>query len=257
MVNIMTIFYFTSTGNCLYVAKQIGGTLYSIPQLMKTKTFHFKDDVIGLIYPTYGFGMPNIVKRFMEQVSWEADYSFAIATYGNKTGAVLDNLNRFAAQHGKHFDYLATLLMVDNYLPVYKVEDQLTKLPQKKTEECLKQIVEDIRVRAKNEPSATLAEKAITAMIQAGEKAFMNGKNARKYIVNENCTKCGICSKVCPTANIKVGDKVEFYDCCEVCLGCVHQCPQNAIHLKSERSAARFRNEHISLKEIINANNQL
>lgn len=55
----MTIFYFTSTGNCLYVAKRIGGNLYSIPKLMQAKTFKFKDDVVGLVYPTYGFGMPN------------------------------------------------------------------------------------------------------------------------------------------------------------------------------------------------------
>lgn len=31
----MTICYFTATGNSLYVAKRIGGTLLSIPKLMK------------------------------------------------------------------------------------------------------------------------------------------------------------------------------------------------------------------------------
>ena len=30
----MTICYFTASGNCLYVARRIGGTLLSIPQLM-------------------------------------------------------------------------------------------------------------------------------------------------------------------------------------------------------------------------------
>lgn len=35
----MTILYFTATGNCLYVAKQLGGELLSIPQLMKNGTF--------------------------------------------------------------------------------------------------------------------------------------------------------------------------------------------------------------------------
>ena len=30
----MKICYFTATGNCLYVAKQIGGELLSIPQLI-------------------------------------------------------------------------------------------------------------------------------------------------------------------------------------------------------------------------------
>jgi flavodoxin len=29
----MSIFYFTTTGNCLYIAKNIGGELLSIPQI--------------------------------------------------------------------------------------------------------------------------------------------------------------------------------------------------------------------------------
>ncbi len=31
----MTVCYFTASGNCLYVARKIGGTLLSILQLMK------------------------------------------------------------------------------------------------------------------------------------------------------------------------------------------------------------------------------
>ncbi len=252
----MTIFYFTSTGNCLYVAKRIGGSLLSIPKLMKTKTFKFKDDVIGLIYPTYGFGMPNIVRQFLEQASWEAEYTFAIATYGNLTGAVLHNLERFAAAHGKKFDYMNTLLMVDNYLPNFKVEDQLAKLPEKKIEENLTQIIEDIRCKRTNRPSASFPQKLFTAVIQAGSKAFMNGKNAQSYIVNEHCTKCGVCMKICPSGNIEVTDRVIFHERCETCFGCVHLCPQKAIRLKNEKSTARFRNEHVSVKEIMDANCQ-
>ncbi len=250
----MTIFYFTSTGNCLYVAKRIGGTLYSIPQLMKTNTVQFKDDVIGIVFPIYGFGMPGIVRRFLEKVSWEAEYSFAIATYGNMTGAVLHNLDRIALKRGIRFDYRNTLLMVDNYLPNFKVEDQLAKLPGKKVEENLSVLLQDIKSRKGNKPKTGTLQKISTVLIQAGSKLFMNGEQAQGYLVNDQCTKCGICSRVCPTGNIRVGDQVVFLDRCEACLGCVHLCPQNAIHLKNEKSAARFRNEHVSLKEIIEAN---
>lgn len=252
----MTIFYFTSTGNCLHVAKSIGGTIYSIPQLMKERRFSFQDDVIGLVCPCYGFGMPHIVSEFLKQVQWEAEYSFAISTYGNMTGAVLQNLERFAAKQGLTFDYMNTLLMVDNYLPNYKVEDQLAALPQKNTEANLAQIIADIRAGKKNKPAATVSERLFTAAIQAGAKAFMNGKNAQSYLVNSNCTQCGVCTKICPTGNIEIKDSVVFLERCEGCLGCVHLCPQNAIHLKNEKSTARFRNEHVALHEIIEANNQ-
>lgn len=44
------ILYFTGTGNCLYVARQIGGNdaeLLSIPQLMKQKKFEIEADEIS------------------------------------------------------------------------------------------------------------------------------------------------------------------------------------------------------------------
>ena len=75
----MKIIYFTGTGNSLAVAKKIGGELIAIPQ---AKEQTYKDDVIGVVFPTYGCMLPGIVKRFLEGVKLEADYIFAIATYG-------------------------------------------------------------------------------------------------------------------------------------------------------------------------------
>ena len=51
------ILYFTGTGNCLYVARQLAGEhgeLLSIPQLMKQKQIEIEADEIGLVYPIYG-----------------------------------------------------------------------------------------------------------------------------------------------------------------------------------------------------------
>jgi flavodoxin len=51
----MTIFYFTATGNSLSVAKSIAdetdGNLISIPQVIDSENFHYKDDAIGLVFP--------------------------------------------------------------------------------------------------------------------------------------------------------------------------------------------------------------
>ena len=40
----MKTLYYTSTGNNLYIAKQLGGELISIPQLMKKNEFDIEDD---------------------------------------------------------------------------------------------------------------------------------------------------------------------------------------------------------------------
>lgn len=50
------IFYFSATGNSLYVANQLkggDGEALSIPQLMKNKEFDFEAEEIGFVYPIY------------------------------------------------------------------------------------------------------------------------------------------------------------------------------------------------------------
>ena len=55
------IFYFTATGNSLYVAKKLAQAqnesfeLISIPQEMdRSEALVYEDDAIGVVYPIYG-----------------------------------------------------------------------------------------------------------------------------------------------------------------------------------------------------------
>jgi MinD superfamily P-loop ATPase len=83
-----------------------------------------------------------------------------------------------------------------------------------------------------------------------------NPKYDNSFSVDENCIKCGTCAKVCPMANITVTDHVEYHHNCCTCQACIHACPTHAIHFKSERNTERWRNPEVSLKEIIQANDQ-
>lgn len=63
---------------------------------------------------------------------------------------------------------------------------------------------------------------------------------------------------VCPSASIHMenGRAVHVPGRCESCLACVHSCPQKAIGLNvpEKNPDARYRNEHISLKDLVEAN---
>jgi hypothetical protein len=72
----------TSTGNCLEVAKKIGGKLISIPAVLKKViNLNFEDDIIGIVILNYGGYLPSPVKEFL-RVKLKADYIFGILTYG-------------------------------------------------------------------------------------------------------------------------------------------------------------------------------
>ncbi|MDE6347215.1 MAG: EFR1 family ferrodoxin, partial [Bacteroides sp.] len=123
-----TMLYFTGTGNCLYVARQLGGKdaeLLSIPQLMKQKKFEIEADEIGIVYPIYGHMPPNMVRRFIQKANLKADYLFAVLTYGNRKCNAVEIWDEVSQQAGKRFDYINTLIMVDNWLPNFDMNEQI------------------------------------------------------------------------------------------------------------------------------------
>jgi len=81
-----------------------------------------------------------------------------------------------------------------------------------------------------------------------------NNDFQKKFYVESSCNSCKTCEKVCPVNNIKVNEVPTFHSNCQQCLACIQNCPQKSIHLKGEKSSARFRNNNVDLKEIIEAN---
>lgn len=252
----MKSFYFTATGNSLYVAKRIGGELYSIPQMLKEGKSQFEDEAIGFVFPCYGLGIPRIVTDFIKKSKFKANYFFAIMTYGNKAASGLRHVEKAGSEVGLQFNYTNEILMIDNYLPLFKIEDQLKKESSKKTEEKLDQIVSDIKSRQQKLTSKGIVSDVLSKSIYKFTSKMQYDAGDKRFIVQDTCNSCKVCEKVCPVSNIKVGRKPEFLHKCEGCYACIHHCPQNAIHLKYERSKTRFINQNVKLKEIIDANNQ-
>lgn len=252
----MKIFYFTATGNSLYIAKKIGGELYSIPQMIKAGRKEFADEEIGFIFPCYGFAPPRLVMNFIQNAKFKADYFFAVMTYGNMANAGLKCIEDIGQQAGIAFNYTNEILMIDNYLPVFKMEEQLKKEPSKKIEENLAQIMQDIRNKKNQLVRKGWASKVLSKGGLTLTTKFNRDRRDKQFIVQDNCNSCRVCEKVCPINNIKVDIKPEYFHQCEGCFACIHHCPQNAIHLRLERSNGRFINSNVKLKEIIEANHQ-
>ncbi len=250
----MKIFYFTSTGNNLYIAKKLGGELYSIPKVLKGNQFEFEAEKIGIIFPCYYFGTPKIVKEFIKKANLKSQYIFTVMSYGNISAGGLDHFVKLAKSSNIKISYANEILMVDNYLPIFDMQEQVKKIPSKNIEKNLNQIISDIDKKTLFIKNNKFYSCVFSSLLQLYYPRGLK-KAVSKFIIEDTCNSCRICEKVCPVNNIKVTQKPKYQHHCEECLACAHHCPQNAIKIKGEKSNARFINQNITLKEIIESNN--
>ena len=253
---VMKTCYFTATGNCLYVARRIGGDLLSIPQLMRQDSIVIKDEAVGVVAPVYAVEMPMMVKAFLERAKIETDYFFFVYTYGMGYAEAFTHVDVVARAAGLELSYIDAIQMVDNYIPYFDMQEQIDTLPQKDVEGQVSRVVADIAARKLQQ--VTVTQQNLDEMdrwTRNHAAGILKKDTALSYTVNDDCIRCGICAQVCPADNIEVADDgVRFSDRCEVCYACLHNCPKTAIHMPVEAGPVRFRNEHVTLADIIQAN---
>lgn len=267
------VLYFTGTGNCLYVARQLAGKegeILSIPQLMRKKQFEIEADEIGLVYPIYGHMPPNMVREFIKKARLKAEYKFAVLTYGMRKCNSVEIWDGISRKAGNAFDYIGTIVMVDNWLPNFDMNDQM-KI-DKHIPENLAKITSDLSNRRRWHEPVTQEEReqheGFMSLSGLDPEVGFLMKADRSFMVTDDCIHCGICTYVCPRGNYQLTDQgVKMQGDCEFCFACIQNCPQRAIQFKknedgtwpdgSEKNPnARYRNENVSLMELKLANNQ-
>lgn len=250
------VFYFTATGNSLFIAKQLSDSPLSIPQELKKTDLTYEADEIGFVFPDYAAAVPVIVREFVEKARFNASYIFSVITFGNASVNVAEWWNDWAKAKGLHNNYINTILMVDSYLPVFDMNEQI-KI-DKKTDENMAGIIGDISGHkdfiAPSEMGWFTKE-----MLQGMQDMHFSQKSEQLIKLDaDKCIQCTTCTEVCPRGNFSLASgELQISGKCEFCLACVQNCPQHALSLERERNKeARYRHPDISLNEIKRANRQ-
>ena len=254
------IFYFTGTGNSLYVAKQLDEIQLSIPQVIHDADLSFKASSIGIVCPIYGHEMPEMVKEFVKRATFDTEYFYLILTYGRIHGGAAELAEQMMSSCGKKADYINTIMMADNFLPGFDMKEQIAINPEKKVEEHIASIKNDINARK-------CWKQPVTQEDRDWHKNYLERQShvpadffQNLYHVTEECIGCGVCTNICPVGCIHLEHQkaVHTMENCQMCMACIHHCPQNAIRLgiPEKNQDARYHNENIKLTEIVAANNQ-
>lgn len=252
------LFYFTGTGNSLYVAKNIENNPISIPQIINKQEQSYKGDRIGVVAPIYGHELPEMVKEFLKMSKFQTDYFYMVLTFGNRHGGAAELINNFCKECGIKVNYLNLIQMVDNYLPVFDMDEQ--RKIDKKVDKYLSAIINDIQWKRNYIPLVTDTDRQVHQKYLEIRSKMPVDIFQHLYKINNDCIQCGICTEVCPAGCISLQDGKVSYNMknCQTCMACIHNCPKKAIQLNipEKNPLARYRNENVELKEIIEANRQ-
>lgn len=247
------ILYFSATGNCKYVAQRIKADkeqeMVFIPEAVQQSRYDFEDDTIGVISPTYNWGLPSIVKEFLSKASIHTDYLYLVATYGTTTGALGRMADR--AISGKKIDAYYSVRMPDTWTPMFDLStpEKITKF-MTMTEDDISDLIEKVRNRYHNDRMSPSMPSSVVSLI-AQPLYNANVRKTSNLHVEGNCIGCGLCAKKCPVQAIEMQNKKPVWvkAKCVMCLGCLHRCPKFAIQYGNGKTKehGQYTNPHVKV----------
>jgi ferredoxin len=251
----LKICYFSGTGNTLWSAKRIAALVGGDSELVNIGVEAQKDrivleaEAVVLLFPSYAYGLPLIVRRFIQKAEFKTPYVAAFVTCGTFPGGTLASASRNFRRKNVGPVCYGRIPSVENYIALFgeqketRIQRRLA-LQRDATEQAARYVIE----RKTNHVNTFRPLSAfVWLLFSLGVKVFY-----KRYRLSDDCNGCEICQKMCPVSAITMkNNRPEFSGKCEHCQGCLNWCPRNAISFgKIQPRTHRYHHPEITLAEI-------
>lgn len=257
------IFYFSGTGNSLYVAKSIKDNDEKLISIAKETysnkdiyEYDLKDDEsITFVYPVYAWAPPEMVTNFINKIklnNYKNNYICSVITCGEEIGNAMDYFNNKLNNVGLNLSSGFSIVAPNNYIIMGDVDSKEVEANKLKELENKIKVIKntiDNKDRGVFEVDKGRAPKFTTNIISPLFNDY--ARSTKKFSVNDNCIGCKICEKVCNNKCIKVDDKPVWNGKCSQCLACINYCPTKAIQYgKLTTKKGRYTNPNIKVNDM-------
>lgn len=244
------IYFFSATGNNKYVAERVAEAIGDEAKSVQGLDSQLApSDVVGFISPTYGWGLPDIMKRFFSELTVSSPkYVFFVATYGTSPGFIGQQAKKLLAKRGVSIDAFFSVKMPDNWTPTYDLSDpEQVAETNRRADEELTVILEQIKARRHGNFMKD-TKPYLASVVALPEYERM--RRTAHFSVDDTCIGCGLCERKCPdhAIQLKDGKPTWIKEQCIMCLGCLHRCPKFAIQYENKtREHGQYRHPGVKI----------
>lgn len=241
------IYYFSGTGNSKWIAEEMARrTEDECKSLSGEKTLRsIEDEVLGLVFPIYAWGVPEVVLDFIKTIQGKPSYTYAIATCGEEAGYAMKSL-----QKKLPLDACYTVVMPNNYVVGSNLEpeDSIRKKITKAKEDLFHMADE-----VKNRRKVVKVEEGTFPLLKSTLIHFgfnLAARSTKPFYVTDACISCGQCARDCPAEAIEMreGKAVYVKNKCYMCTSCINKCPVEAIQYgKGTEKRGRYQFRDLTL----------